>query len=168
MDREEFKTDLQIDPESLDVAAVTQADVFFKYASAMVDAKVAFDLSKKRLDVTEASIAHRIRKRAVSNGEKITEAAIVEKMKLQREYKTAQKAFLQARRKSLLCEYMVTAMEQRKRMIEVLVTLHGQQYFAGPSSPRDLVSAWKDYKNDRTEELTKRQRRKARRSGDVQ
>jgi len=47
-------------------------------------------------------------------------------------------------------------MEQRKRMLELLVTLHGQEYFAGPSVPRNLIDAWKEAKKSKAEELLRR------------
>jgi hypothetical protein len=38
-------------------------------------------------------------------------------------------------------------------MIELLVTLLGQQYFAGPSVPRNLVEAWEKMKSKRGAEV---------------
>jgi hypothetical protein len=48
------------------------------------------------------------------------------------------KEYLQAKFEVDTCQGAVSAIEQRKSMIEALIKLHGQQYFAGPSIPRQL------------------------------
>ena len=162
MDLERFKKDLQIDPGALDVAAVSQAEMFFKYAAMMVDAKIENDVAKKRLDMVEADVSYRIRVRARKEGTKPTESSIRDTVLRHPRYRKAVQRFFLSRRRSMLLDHLVVAMEQRKKMIDVLVTLHGQQYFCGPSTPRNLHSAYADYKRSQTESLNRVQRQRRR------
>ena len=54
MDRNEFQEDIKIDPSQLDVEAVRQGELFFKWAEQMVDGKEHFDRMKFKLEVVEA------------------------------------------------------------------------------------------------------------------
>lgn len=43
-----------------------------------------------------------------------------------------------------MCQAACWAFQERKAALENLVKLHGQNYFAGPSIPRDLNKEWVD------------------------
>ena len=69
---------------------------------------------------------------------------------------------IEAAKVHALLSNAVMAMEQRKRMLEVLITLHGQEYFAGPSTPRNLVQACIDAKEKKIKEGEDKQKKKLR------
>lgn len=155
----EFVLDRKIDPSQLDVEACQQADLFFKYAESYVKARAAVDLARMRLDVTEAGLAISCRESPEDFGLiKVSEGGIDNAVKSHHKYIQAAAALIKAREKSLLLEKMVSAMEMRKRMLEVLITLHGQQYFAGPSVPRNLVAAFQDAQERREVSVIEKQR----------
>jgi len=159
----EFQDDLQIDPEQLDVVAATQAETFFKWAERYIEAESATGRAKSRLEAIEARISLECRKSPGEYGlEKVTDAGIKQVVLRQEKYKTALEAYHETLKTSRWLEEARWAMEQRKRMIEVLVTLHGQKYYAGPSTPRDLVSAYKENQQKREERTTQRQKEVAR------
>ena len=159
-DKNEFEKDLQIDPNQLDLAAVTQGEIFFKWAERAVEARAEMDKSKLQLEVLEATLSIQCRENPADFGlVKMTEGSIKAAVQIHAEYLAGYDKYLRTRKDCALIEKAVIAMEMRKRMIEVLITLHGQQYFAGPSVPRDLVGAWKDYQEEKGERVKTRQKK---------
>lgn len=165
MDAERMAKDRLIDPSQLDLAAATQADVFFHWAKEASEARGKMDQAKIQIELVENRIALDCRSNPEKYGlAKTTEAAIAAVVKNHREYQQAVSRHLKAMQESQLAVCAAAAMEQRKRMIEVLVTLHGQQYFAGPSVPRDLVTAWNDRQKQQEADLNKKQGARARKA----
>jgi len=165
MDMERFANDRKIDPSQLDVEAATQVDVFFSWAEEFAHARGELDRSKALLDLTENELALNIRKDPDEYGlAKVTEAAINATVRSHKGYKLCVSKYLECKEECALLDHAVQAMEHRKRMIEVLITLHGQQYFAGPSVPRDLVSAFHEREEERSEDLNRRQKKRVRKS----
>ena len=166
MDSNTFAEDRQIDPEQLDVEAVKQADRTFHYAEQSVHARANVDRIKLQMELIEARLALDCREHPENFGlSKVTEAGIAAAVRLRKEYVEACKAHIEAREESMLLEKAVAAMEMKESMIKVLVSLHGQQYFAGPSVPRDLVSAWKEAQEKtensvNTKQISKTRKRK--------
>lgn len=157
MELNDFEKDLMIDPNQLDLMAAIQGELFFKWAEKAVKARKKADEAKFNLDVTQADLSSQARIDPGSFGiVKVTEAAITEAVKIHPKYKEANQEYLEAKADSALLDKGVEAMEQKKRMIEVLITLHGQQYFAGPSVPRNLVEAWKEEKEKRSDRVNKK------------
>ena len=164
MELKRFEEDRKIDPASLHLVAATQSDVFFYWAQKSVEARMAQDRSKLKFELVESRLKVQARSRPEDFGlSKVTEGSLDEVVKTHEEYLAAQEIFFIAREESLLLDWAVQALEQRKRMIEVLVTLHGQQYFAGPATPHDLVENWNTYQSGRREQLNDSQRRLGRR-----
>jgi hypothetical protein len=164
----EFDKDLQIDVHQLDVEAAMQGELFFKWAERSAEATKARDRAKLALDVLEAELDSTIRQSPEEYGlSKVTEGAIQSAIKQIEEWQKAQKDYIEARSESALTDHAVSAMEQRKRMIEVLVTLHGQEYFAGPSVPRDLVSAFEQAREEREKDVTAKQKTRTHRRKDT-
>lgn len=157
MNKSEFELDLEIDPTQLDVEAGLQGELFFKWAEKSVKARKKMDQTKFQLEVLIATSGNRARMDPDSFGiQKVTEGSIDTAVKMSPEYKEAYEEWLNAKSNSALYDRAVEAMEQRKRMLEVLITLHGQQYFAGPSVPRNLAEAWKEKKKTRSNSIRKK------------
>lgn len=157
-DAQELERDRQIDPSQLDVACVCQADVFYKWAERFVQAKAAAEDMEFALDVYEAKLQMKVRSNPEEFGvSNVTEAAVKAAAKCYSKYIDRAEKCRRARLEAELLSKVVVAMEQRKRMLELLVTLHGQEYFAGPSVPRDLVSAWQEATAARSAMVNERQ-----------
>ena len=163
MDMVRFHADQKLDPTQLDLAAALQGELFFYWAEQAVAARRMVDHTKLALELEENRLSLECRQDPESFGlTKATEAAITAAIKVNKEYQIASTALMDARHESNLLDAAVSAMEQRKRMIEVLITLHGQQYFAGPSVPRDLGAAWSKHQEDREASLASMQQDRVR------
>ena len=147
MNKNEFEKDLNIDMENLDVEATLQPELFFKYASLAKKARERYDLAKMKLNIIEAELARKVREAPRRFGViKITESSIKEAVLSHPEYRTAYKKMIRTRSTADLLNKAQEAMDQRKRMLELLVQLHGREYFAGPSVPHTPEQFWKQIK----------------------
>ena len=163
MDREAFDRDVAIEPSQLDIEAVRQGETFFKWAEQSATARGEVDHLKFELETLAARLQFQVRESPEKFGvTKVTEAAIQAAVAIHKTVVEATESWLRARQKSALLDKCVEALEQKKRMIEVLITLHGQEYFAGPSTPHDLAKTYQEYKRNTQEEVVGRQRETAR------
>ena len=141
----EFEEDVRIDADALDVEWLQQAALMGKYCRHAASIANLVDITKERLDVIRAQLDKDIRsapnKYAI---EKITEGAIQGAITLQEVYQQVSRDLINARYEFEMAKAAVRAIDQRKDALENLVRLHGQQYFAGPSVPRDLSKEWED------------------------
>lgn len=143
MSRAEFKGDVRVDPEALDVECVRQAEIFTKWAELAQDAKSRMEALKFDLDTKWALLELKVRKRPGKYGlETLTEAAVKATVSTHPEYLELARRHQGAREESMWLDRAVAALEMKKRMLEELIKLHGLQYFAGPSAPRNLGSEW--------------------------
>jgi len=136
MKKNEFEKDLEIDIDNLEVEAMMQPGLYFKYASLASEAKRKADLSKMNLGILEADLAKRARLKPKHFGiNKITNDSIKEAVASHVEYKIQMKKMIISRSRADLVNKAQEAFEQRKRMIEMLITLQGRDYFASPNAP---------------------------------
>ncbi len=136
----EFERDKHIDPNLLDVACVEHPDVFWKYAELAVQAKSRMDRLEQKMELTEAQLSLEARKdpTAFDIEGRGTDATIKAVVRAHRKYTRAVEEWQDAKEDSAYMDRALRAMEIKKSMIEDLITLHGQQYFAGPSVPHNL------------------------------
>jgi hypothetical protein len=157
MNSEELETDARIDPLQLDMECLDMSETFCKWAQKSADARAEVDKLKIELERVESLLSLDIRANPQEyHLEKITEASVVATVKTAKSYLDVNEKLVEARRESALTSTAVTAMEMKKRMLEVLVTLHGQQYFAGPNIPRDLADLWIQRQKEAESKLNKR------------
>lgn len=147
MDRAELDADKAIDPEALDVESVRHADLYFKWAERSVEAQIELEFLALDLDVLKGRLQMECREYPDRfNVKNITETAIKSAVESCPPYVDAFKKYLAAKGEKLMLEKAETAMEVRKRMLDNLIKLFGQEYFAGPAAPRDLVNIWKRHR----------------------
>lgn len=160
---EGFENDIRINPNELDVAAIEQSELFFEYSQKAVEARSDVDRAKLQLETIENDLNTDVRENpAKYHMAKTTEAAITAKVKTHNAYLDARKEFLKAQETHGIMDAAMRAMEHRKRMIEILTTLHGQQYFAGPKTPRNLEKAYSKRMEERSERVNKIQKKNVR------
>jgi len=161
--KNDFEQDLEINPNELDVQASMQAEIYFKWAEKAVKARERLDRAKFQLEVSQATLSSQARVDPDSFGiTKVTKTGLDAAVKSHPDYVEAYEEYLKAKSSSALMDKAADAMEQKKRMIEVLITLHGQQYFAGPSVPRNLSEAWKEAKEKTSARVLEKQKAKIR------
>lgn len=133
-----FQDDQTINIVQLDDEAVRQPVLMGKWAELSVKARAKYDRAKAVLDVVEAELSLRCRADPEEFGiSKSTEAAISQAVMVHRERIVARDEMLVAKEESEAYAAAVNTLEHKKRMIEVLVQLHGQQYFASPVVARE-------------------------------
>ena len=156
----DFGAELAIDPMALDAECIAQPELFFRWAKRAVEAKTHTERSKFAMEVMYSTISADARGNPERYGiAKVTEAAIDAAVKASGKYLTCVEQYHAHRAEAALLDNAVEAFEQRKRMLELLVTLHGQQYFSDPNTPHDLVKVWRE--RQARQEQTTNDRQKA-------
>ena len=134
-----YENDIEIDSNALDIECLDQAKLMMKYGRISAELSLARDQAKVELDLIRAELDKKIRKDPNSYGiEKVTETALTSAIISDREYLLVQDALQKAEYEASVAKTAVYAFDARKSMLEALIKLHGQQYFAGPRVPRDL------------------------------
>ena len=138
-----YEKDLTIDPDSLDTEWLDQPRLMLRYAKHASKMKMEVERAKEKLDIIRADLDKKIRVVPEEFGiTKLTESVITSTVITQVKYRTGNEAFLEAAYEANMAQGALRALEGKKTALENLVKLHGQQYFAGPSVPRDLSKEW--------------------------
>ena len=134
-----YEDDLSIDESALDVEWLEQPQLMFKYARYCAELEKLADDAKDKLEFVKAELEEDIRANPDKYGiVKITEAVVAGTILLQKGYKDAMAEYGKAKFDSKVASGAVRSFDQRKTALENLVRLNGQQYFAGPTVPRNL------------------------------
>jgi len=123
----------QIDESQLDQEWLRQPALFHKYAIKLAQAKADLAEAKAELDVTCSEVSLAIRQNPGKFGlTKLTDKGVEAATLLQREYVLALREVNRQKYRVDVYQAAVDSLEHRKRALENLVTLHGQDYFATP------------------------------------
>jgi len=143
----DYEKDMQIDETALDVEWLEQPSLMMRYCRFATEARASVDMAKERLDAIKAQLDTNIRKDPAQYGlEKLTETLISNTVILQPDCIHQQEVLNELKMEDAMAQCAVRALEHRKKALENLVVLHGQQYFAGPSVPRDLTKKYSERK----------------------
>jgi hypothetical protein len=135
----DYDKDVRIDETALDVECLDQPSLMVKYARLLADAEQRLDEAKEALDLAKAELDKEIRSDPDRfDLTKATETSVANAVIMQPEYTEASNRVIEAKYEAKVLAGVVKAIDARKTMLETLVKLHGQQYFAGPNVPRDL------------------------------
>ena len=138
----DYKKDIMLDENSLDLEILDQPALMMEYSQACSQAHLDMELEKQKLDLTKSKLDYNVRLEPTEYGidskMKITEAVILGAIQQQDIYIKANEKYLKAKYDYEVMKGAVSAVEQRKTALELLVKLHGQQYFAGPAVARDI------------------------------
>ncbi len=135
----DYEKDVHINENDLDLECLEQPNLMRKYSQHLEFMKKERDRIKEKVDLVRAQLDKDIR----SNPEeydiaKITETVVSSAILMDPYYKKASEEYLDAKYEAGVAQGVVSAIDARKTMLELLVKLHGQNYFAGPRVPRDL------------------------------
>lgn len=145
-----YEKDMYIDHDALEVECLDQPAKMVKYSTMLAEARRDRDQAKETLELEYAKIDKHVRTDPQSfNLEKATEGAIRGAVLQDKRYIQAQNIYNDANYEVGVLQGVVAALEQRKSMIEGLIKLHGQQYFAGPHVPHD-INELREQKQQRT------------------
>jgi len=134
-----WQKDVTIDPLALDVEWVRQASLFGKYCVEQAKSRDSISRLKDKRDVTKAELGLAIKKNPSAYGiEKVTEGTVDAIIVSNKSFQQICSEVADAEYELEILSGAVRAMDQKKSALENLVKLQGQNYFAGPSVPRDI------------------------------
>jgi len=152
----DYEKEIRIDESALDFECLNQADLMLKYTKHAAAMRKELDEAEEELGLLRAQIDMKIRKDPESFGiVKITETAVSNMILVQDDYQDALSNVNKARYEKTISDGAVKAFEQRKSMLEALIKLHGQSYFAGPEIPRNLSNE-REEREQRNESINKK------------
>jgi aminoglycoside phosphotransferase len=133
MDREQYRKALEIDHLALDQEWLVQPKLFFRFAARLADKKQEYQEVKRELDLLHAEISKKIRS-SPSKWElvKPSNEVVLNTVTIQPEYQDKVKEVNKKRHEVDVLEALVSAMDHKKRALERLVILHGQNYYSTP------------------------------------
>lgn len=135
----DFVGDLSIEETALDVECLNQPRLMMEYSEAYAEVQAQYADAKEELDLVEARTNMAVREDPEVFGiTKITEKAVEAAVLLDKKCIAARQDLRELKRQLDLVGGAVRSMDHKKKMLELLVQLHGQQYFAGPKIPRDI------------------------------
>lgn len=155
MEEYDFESDITINPDELDIAALEQSNLAMKYSRLTADAERAAKKAHEKVKVLRSQLVKDVSndpERLLGKGQKATGVLIEAYYRDHPDYKAAKKELVEA-------EYQRDIMKaasdhvafQRKKMIEILAQLLQAEYFSSPSVPRDLSTEWKKRKSESIE-----------------
>lgn len=166
-----YEKDIEIDGQSLDQEWLRQASIFAKYSRELAYLDRAAKLADEHVKTVRSELIEKINKdpeKYLGKDIKATDAKVEAAYRQQSVYIKSKEARIEAEYQRDLVKVAVDAFNyHRKAALEGLVTLHGQNYFAGPSVPHDIGREFrkqvdakgKEDARDKTTERTTRGRR---------
>jgi len=146
-----YEHDMTIDVDALDVEWAGQARLMMQYAKHAAKTRLEVERKKEELDIVRAGLDMKIRVDPEKYGiVKLTESVVSSTIITQKEYMVANEEYQLLQYESNMAQGAVRALEGKKTALENLVKLHGQQYFAGPSVPRDLSKEWAQHERQKS------------------
>lgn len=138
-----YEKDIEINESELDVEVLNQPKLALKYS--IYYAKCLNEVTKlsEKLKLLKAEFTDEVlRDPSLIGVDKTPTAPMIEAYYRGREeYKQTKEEWVEAKDKLAIAEVVKQEIcYTRKTMLSELVKLHGQQYFAGPSVPRDLTA----------------------------
>ncbi len=141
----DYEKDITIDENALDIEWLDQASLALKYAKHLTQlkARVARLEEKKKTKRSELILEVNENPIELMNKKTPNAADIEAYYRTDEEYKEIIKELLLVQEEAEFAELAFQEIAwTRKKSLEYLVILHGQQYFAGPKIPRDLSKEW--------------------------
>jgi len=133
---------VRIDSTKLDVEWVAQPETFYEAATELATARYRVAQSKARLDVVEATVSRRIRKSPdkYDLGANPSIPSVQAAMIVSKEYAEALDHLNKAKYRQDMIQALVDALDHKKKALESLAYLHGQNYYSTPKL-RDAAPA---------------------------
>ena len=148
-----YEQDILIEEDALDIECLNQPSLMLKYCRLKAELDKNEDLARDNRDLIRSEIDKEVREDPEKFGiGKLTEGAITSVVLSDERYGKANQDYINAKFEAKVAAGAVRSFDQRKNMLETLAKLHGQQYFAGPKTPRDLsYEALKRKKQERSD-----------------
>lgn len=129
-----FEKDISINKYKLDEECLSHATLYFNYADACAQAKLAVNRANDRLSLVRAETSLAIRENYTKNGTKFTEALVTSELEKNANVIKEREALREAEETYARLQVAVQAMEARKAQLDNLVKLYVAGYFSSPST----------------------------------
>ena len=150
----DYESDMTIDDSSLDVECLEQGNLALKYGRIYAEAKRDVEYAEEKLKIIRSELIREANEdpEGCCGKEKPNAGDIEAYYRNHEDHKAAKKELIDLTFELTMTEHAKNEVcFTRKAMLEALITLHGQQYFAGPKMPRDLsFEAQKRHKQKKT------------------
>lgn len=138
-----YEKDVAIDENALDIECLEQPSLVFQYSKWSAKCELEVDKASESMNIIKAELDQKIRENPDDYGvSKVTENAITNAIISHPKYQNAKADYLDKKYEAGMAKAAVYALNDKRTSLELLVKLHGQNYFAGPSIPRDLSREW--------------------------
>lgn len=134
-----YAKDVHIDETALDVELLRQPELTLRYGHLLAEARLEVSQRKEALEFIRATLDGDIRMNPEKYEiQKITETVVSTTITLQSSFLKKNQELQEAQYEAECYQVAVNALRDKKDALSDLVKLHGQQYFAGPMTPRNL------------------------------
>lgn len=141
----DFKKDVEINPNQLDVEWLRQPALYQKYSEACAEANDDLKRAEQRMKVIRSELILEASERGedvLGKGVKPTGPTIEAYYRNHKEHQDAKEEYFKAAKRAEMLTNALFALQQKKVALENLVRLLTSNYFASPSVPRDLSAEW--------------------------
>jgi len=136
-----YQHDVQIDPNGLDLAWLNQAKLAIDYGNYYAKCLAAERQAEQNVKLVRSELqSAALADPSLCSGGKATAIAVEAYYRTHPRHVAAKEEYLRTHAELVTAEIAKREIAvSRKAALQNLVTLHGQQYFASPSIPRDLT-----------------------------
>jgi hypothetical protein len=155
----DYEKDILIDASALDVEWLEQGPLAVKYAkyAAKAASRVRRLEEEKKTVRSELILEANEDPKGTIGKDKPNAADIEAYYRNHKTYKEVIERLLEAQEDAVFAEIGKNEIcFTRKKALEMLVVLHGQQYFAGPSVPRNLTELYAERNQERQKQLNQK------------
>ena len=160
-----YQKDMRIDETALDIEWLDQAELAMKYGKLYSEAKQELEEAEEEIKVLRSELikeANEDSDKFLGEDVKPTGPNVEAYYRTHKEHKEAKQNIIDLQYEVNMTEIAKNEVSfTRKAALENLVTLHGQQYFAGPRMPRAIKSERE--KKDQRKQIDEKVSRKLRR-----
>lgn len=159
----DYASDLKINPNQLDVEWLEQPLRFHIYSAKSAEANKNVRKCEELVKVIRSELILEASEKGsavLGAGVKPIATNVEAFFRNNADYKKAKSQLHEAQYEQEMLANAVAAFHQRKFALENLTRLHGQNYFAGPTIPRDLSEEYKENKKDSLRETSRARRRR--------
>jgi len=135
----DYNEDIKINREELDLEWLRQPELVGRYSRELAQAQLELDKLEEKISIITAEKELAIRTSPEKFGlEKVTEGALKTILTADKELIGLKETLNEKKFEINILSAVLKSLEHKKKALENLVTLHGQNYFATPSIPFDI------------------------------
>jgi len=150
----------EVDRRALDEQWEQQPALFLEYAERLAEVNAEVDQLKDGLEVLKAQLDGEVRARLAASVGKVTEAMVTAAITSDAKMVAALENLRKSQKDAAILKAEVQALDQRRSALENLVRLHGQEYYAVPTTkPEDREQYNKNRANSAVREAMTRRRK---------